>query len=258
MLRIISAVVVEGLIATTATPPARPGAPPPAWVSAPAEPIDALHQSGEELFDAGDYAGARVAWTEAYDRVEADESTWPYRTTLLSLIVTATLSEFSGGGERASIRDAADLVDAALASDLDDEIREILEEERARLSPYLDPVPSPAETPAPTDEGPQKDLAADTGPRGDYKIPTPIWIGSGGVLLAGGIAALIVGSRFGPRATDLVRDAGDSTTMAPGSTFINDEQRKGTAWMVSGGAVAAVGVTALVIGIVRLARDRKK
>ncbi len=258
MLRIISAVVVEGLIATTATPPARPGLPPAAWVSAPAEPIDALHQSGEELFDAGDYAGARVAWTEAYDRVEAEESTWPYRTTLLSLIVTATLSEFSGGGERASIRDAADLLDAALASDPDEEIREILEQERERLAPYLDPIPSPAETPDPTGEGPQKDLTAETGRQGNDVIPTPVWIGSGGVLLAGGIAALIVGSRFGPRATDLVRDAGDSTTMAPGSTFIGDERRKGTAWMATGGAIAAVGVTALVIGIVRFARDRKR
>jgi hypothetical protein len=78
------------------------------------------------------------------------------------------------------------------------------------------------------------------------------------VLLGGGVVALIVGSRFGPRATDQVMNAGDSTSVSPGSTFISDERRKGTAWMVTGGAVAALGVTALVIGIVRLARDRKR
>jgi len=220
--------------------------------------VETLHRSGEELFDAGDYAGARVAWTQAYEGVEPDESTWPYRTTLLSLIVTTTLSEFSGGGDRASIREAANLLDAALASDLDDEIRMILQDERERLSPYLDPVPSPAEAPPPVDEGPPRDLTGDKAPRGDHLIPSPVWIGSGGVLFSGGIAALIAGSRFGPRATDQVTSAGDSTTMAPGSTFIGDERRKGTAWMATGGAVAAAGVTALIIGIVRLARDRKR
>lgn len=258
MLRIISAVVVEGLLCATATPPARPDAASTAWVSAPADPVDALHQTGEELFDAGDHAGARVAWTEAYERVESEESTWPYRATLLSLIVTATLSEFSGGGDRASIRDAADLVDTALASELDDEIRVSLGEERERLSPYLDPVPSPAETPLPDDEGPQKDLSQNGGADREPLIPTAAWLGSGGVLLGGGIAALILGSQFGPRATDQVMNAGDSTSTSPGSTFISAERRKGTAWMVTGGTVATIGMTALVIGIVRLARDRKR
>ncbi len=220
--------------------------------------MDALHRSGEELFDAGDYAGARVAWTEAYDRIETEESTWPYRATLLSLIVTATLSEFSGGGDRASVREAAELVDDALASELDDEIRMSLQQERERLSPYLDPVPSPAETQPPDDLGPPEDLSTDAGQKNDRLIPNPVWIGSGGALIAGGLTALIVGSRFGPRATDQVMDVGDSTSMPPGSTFISDERRKGTGWMVTGGVIAAAGVAALVVGIVRLTRDRKR
>lgn len=257
MLRIFSAVLVEGLISATAMPPARPDIVPTVHVSAPAEPVDALHRTGEELFDAGDYAGARVTWTEAYERIEPEESTWPYRTTLLSLIVTATLSEFSGGGDRASVREAADLVDAALASEIDDEIREALEGERERLTPYLDPVPSPAEIPLPVDEGPQKDLGPDTSPK-ERVIPNPVWFGSGGVLFGGGIAALIVGSRFGPRATDQVTSAGDPTSVPPGSDFIDAERRKGTAWMATGGALAAVGVAALVVGIVRVVRDRKR
>ncbi|MBV1860400.1 MAG: hypothetical protein KUG77_18450, partial [Nannocystaceae bacterium] len=89
-------------------------------------------------------------------------------------------------------------------------------------------------------------------------IANPVWMGSGGALLAAGVTALLVGSRFGPRATNEVMRAGDSTTIAPGSVFISEERRKGTAWMVTGGAIAAVGVTALVIGIVRLARGRKR
>ena len=257
MLRIFSAVLVEGLISSTAMPPARPDIPSAVHISAPAEPVDALHQTGEELFDAGDYAGARVTWTQAYERVPPEEGTWPYRTTLVSLIVTATLSEFSAGGDRAAVREAAELVDAALALEIDDEIREALEAERERLSPYLDPVPSPAEIALPADEGPQKDLPPATSPK-ERVIPNPVWLASGGVLLGGGIAALIAGSRFGPRATEQVMDAGDPTSMPPGSNFIDDERRKGTAWMATGGAIAAVGVAALVVGIVRLARDRKR
>lgn len=256
MIRVISVAVVETLLSTTALPPARPNAAPTAWVSEPPEPVDSLHQTGEELFDAGDYAGARVAWTEAYERIAPQEDTWPYRATLLSLIVTATLSEFSGGGARASVREAADLVDAALDSEIDDEVRLSLESERERLSPYLDPVPSPEQTPPPAEIG-QQDAPPDPPPDRKPLIPAPAWIGSGGVLFAGGITAVILGSRFGPRATDQVMGAGDPTGMPPGSTFISDERRKGTAWMATGGTVAAIGVAALVIGIVRLTRDRK-
>ena len=256
MLRVISAVVVESLVSATAVPPAPAEALPAAHLAAPADPVDALHQTGEQLFDAGDYAGARVAWTEAYERVEADGDTWPYRATLLSLIVTATLSEFSESGDRAAVRAAAELVDAALAVDLDEELRASLQEERERLSPYLDPVPSPDETQPRQDVGLTDARSQDSSTRSDL-VPAPIWAGAGGVLLAGGVAAVIVGSRFGPRATEQVISAGDSTSMAPGSTFIGDERRKGTGWMVSGGVIAAVGVAALVIGIVRLARERR-
>ena len=216
----------------------------------PGESIESLHRQGEERFDAGDYGGARESWTGAYDQVEPGEETWPYRATLLSLIVTTSVSEFSSEGDRDTLRQVATMVDDALEADLDPEIRTILEEERERLTPYLDPPPSPREAepelpaPAPQPE-PRKPL-----------VPTPVWIGGGATLLAGGLAAVIAGSRFRPRAIDLVESAGDSRSASPGREFIADEQAKGTGWMVAGGLIATAGATALVIGLLRLTRAR--
>ena len=56
----------------------------------------------------------------------------------------------------------------------------------------------------------------------------------------------------------IVQDAGDSVAEPPGSVFIEDERKKGNGWMIAGGVVAVVGTTALVFGIVRLVRERRR
>lgn len=249
MLRILSLVAAEALTSSAVMPPAEL---PPIVAMAPS--VESLHRSGEERFESGDYTGAREAWVDAYRQVDPSEDTWPYRTTLLSLIVTATLSEFEGEGDREPVQTVAAILDEALDAQLDPELRDILTSERERLDPYLAPPPAPQEVEPPEDLQPVE-VEEDTA-RKPF-VPDAVWIGGGATLLAGGLAAVIAGSRFEPRAVSTVKDAGDSTAEPPGSLFIDEERKKGTGWMAAGGVIAAVGTTALVIGIVRLVRQRR-
>ena len=72
------------------------------------------------------------------------------------------------------------------------------------------------------------------------------------------IVGIIIGSRFTPRAEQMVIDSGMPADEPPSSTFLDDERSKGNAWMIAGGVVAAAGAAALTVGIVRLIRDRKR
>lgn len=253
LLRAVSLVLVEAMLSSATVPPAQLGQ---IIAARPADPVQALHREGEELYDAGDYGGARKAWVEAYAQVEPTAERWPYRTTLLSLIVTTTLAEFSAGGDREHVRNVATLLDVALEADLDDELRELVWDERERLDPYLDPEPPPPSEFSMTGIEP-----IDEPPPGDKRkpsIPNVVWLGGGGALLAGGVVGLIVGSRFTPRAEQMVADSGMPADVPPSSSFLDDERRKGNAWMITGGVVAAAGTAALVFGIVQLLRDRKR
>jgi len=249
MLRALSLVAAQALMSSTVVQPVRVPA-----IVALAPSVESLHRTGEERFEAGDYAGARSAWVDAYRQVEGSEDTWPYRTTLLSLIVTATLDEFEAEGDRQPVQDVAAMLDEALAAPLDEELRDILSAERERLDPYLTPPPSPQTAETPEDIEPIEQPQQEDHQR---RVPNAVWIGGGATVLAGGLAAVIAGSRFKPRAISTVNDAGDSTSEPPGSVFIEDERKKGVGWMAAGGVLAAVGTTALVFGIVRLVRDRK-
>ncbi len=253
LLRAVSIVLVEAMLSSTTVQPAQLGRIVAARPTD-ADPVQALHREGEELYEAGDYGGAREAWVGAYAQVEPTPKGWPYRATVLSLIVTTTLAEFSAGGDREHVRDVAALLDEALEAELEDELRELVEAERERLDPYLDPeppAPSVVEIPdvQPVDHPPPSEERKRT-------IPNAVWLGGGGALLAGGIAGIIIGSRFTPRAEQMVLDSGMPADQPPSSTFLDDERSKGSAWMIAGGVVAAAGTAALIVGIVRLVRDR--
>lgn len=248
MLRIISLALAGSMLPsapTRAAPVSR------ILVLAPRQTVESLHQTGEERFEAGDYAGAREAWMGAYEQVESADDTWPYRTTLLSLIVTATLSEFSEGGDREPVRGVASMLDAALEADLDLELQEILTAERERLTPYLDPPPEPEVEPEPLP------IVEDIEEPRKRTVPNGAWIGVGATVLAGGVGAIIAGSRFRPRAVDDVRQAGDSTSDPEAQGFIDEETRKGNGWMIAGSVLATAGAAALIVGIVRLVRDKE-
>ncbi len=218
--------------------------------------VAALHREGEASFESGNYAGARDAWVDAYDRVEPNEETWPYRATLLSLIVTAALAEFSQGGDRARIAEVGELVATARGElTLDPDVRDALDAEWVRIEPYLDPTPPPPES----SEPPEELSPTEEGPLDSPKrlVPPQAWIGGGAALLVGGVIAAVVGSRFRPRAVQQVRDAGDSTTESPGKDFIDRERAKGTGWIAAGSAIAVVGTAAIVTGVVFLIRERR-
>lgn len=254
LLRAVSLVLVEAMISSTAVQPTHIGS---IVAARPADPVQSLHRKGEELYDSGDYGGAREAWVGAYAQVEPTAERWPYRTTLLSLIVTTTLAEFSAGGDRAHVQEVASLLDEALEADLDAELRELVEAERDRLDPYLDPEPPPpSAAPVPEDIEPVDEPVSD-GPR-KRVVPNVALLGGGGALFAGGIVGIIIGSRFTPRAEQMVIDSGMPADEPPSSTFLDDERSKGNAWMIAGGVVAAAGAAALTVGIVRLIRDRKR
>ncbi len=221
--------------------------------------VAALHREGEAAFEFGDYAGARDAWVDAYTRIEPNEDTWPYRATLLSLIVTAALAEFSQSGERSRLTEVGDMLARARAEPtLDDDVRAALDAEWERIEPYLDPTPpptavadEPSEAPAPVEQGPVDQPRHRLG-------PPQAWIGGGAAVFVGGVVAAVVGSRFEPRAAQQVRDAGDSTSESPGKAFIDRERSKGTGWIAAGSAVAVVGTAAIVTGVVLLLRERRR
>ncbi|MCR9164925.1 MAG: hypothetical protein ACE37F_30720 [Nannocystaceae bacterium] len=251
LLRAVSLVLVETMVSSTTIQPAQRS---PIIAARPADDVQTLHRKGEELYDSGDYGGAREAWVGAYAQVEPTPEQWPYRTTLLSLIVTTTLAEFSAGGDRERVREVATLLDEALEAELEEELHALLQGERDRLDPYLDPEPPP-----PTAVEAPQDVEPVTSPRKEppeRTIPNPVWIAGGGALLAGGLAGIIIGSRFTPRAEQMVIDSGMPANEPPSSTFLDEERSKGNAWMITGSVLAAAGTAALVVGIVRLVRDR--
>jgi hypothetical protein len=77
----------------------------------------------------------------------------------------------------------------------------------------------------------------------------------GGALVAGGLTALVIGTRFRPRAQDQVDRYDDPSGRE--NAFVDEETTKGRAWIGAGAAVAAIGTALLVTGIVSLVRARR-
>ncbi len=98
----------------------------------PDESIRVLHARGDALFSDDRYAEARQAWLDAFERSPADQRA--YRTTLLSLITSATIEDFRAGGEPATLDQTLALLQRFSADepDLDPELRGIIDDEIAR------------------------------------------------------------------------------------------------------------------------------
>jgi len=241
----------------------------PGTANAREDSIAALHREGEAMFAAADYAGARNAWVDAYERIERTEQTWPYRATLLSLVVTAALAEYEVEARDDRMREVVALVQVARSTpELDPEVAAMLDTEWERLEPYAEPpsepeVPEATPAPAPATATPRPVPPPDSQsppfepPRANRAGPPAAWIGAGTTILVGGIAALVVGTRFEPRARALVQGTNDSTTMSPGAEFIAAERDKGRGWVVGGSVAATVGAAALITGIALLVRSRR-
>ncbi len=228
--------------------------------------IGALHREGDAAFARDDFPAAQRAWTDAYRRIP-DDKRWNYRATLLALITNVALADFSVRAEQQPVRDAAALLDAVLlGSALPSDLRPTLESERARLGAVLDPVRDEPERPADVEPVPPPPRIPLEGrlelgrgsvrPQGLH--PSTPWFIAGGVATAGGLAALVAGLTFSPRARRQVTDAGFSTTEDPGVGFVDEERQKGLTWVGVGTAVAVAGVAGLVNGAVSRSRSRSR
>ena len=232
---------------------------------APTEERDAtiatLHRQGDALFEQDDYAGAREAWSGALRLADEGDAGVAYRVSLVSLIVSATLGEFAVSGDAALLDDALRLVDATREDPaLDAALVDTLEHARSRLEPLLDRVPEPQVVPpasAPTlAPAPDGVVALDEGQvvtRGP-DLAVPMMIG-GSVATVFGAAAIIAGSTFKPRAIRMVEGEGQRAEDA--LEFVNPEIRKGQGWIATGAVVTALGLGALVTGVVLHRRSRR-
>lgn len=234
---------------------------------APPEAALALHRDGDLAYENNDFPRARDAWIGAYNALPRDALLVSYRATLLTLISDATLRahEQDAAPEplRAVILMYEDFLERILPSDssrraqLEEELRQV----RARVpaaavvkEPLTDPQPptvplSPASKPATTST-----MIPDRGQRSS-RAPVAL-LAAGSVVLVGGIAALVAGGLFKPRAEDQVSAFDDPVERK--DAFVAAEAKKGALWMGGGGVLAATGLSLIIAGAVLHGRAKRR
>jgi hypothetical protein len=124
---------------------------------------------------------------------------------------------------------------------------------RQRISDAL-PAPAPAPEPAPESIVADDHLAQ---PR-----PDPLgWalVGAGGAVAFAGIATLARGARMLPIAKRRLDDRGpDLIDPAADDAYLDENRRRGRIAMGLGGAVAVVGLAAVVVGALRVTKDQDR
>ncbi len=214
--------------------------------------VAALHRVGEQRYAADDYAGARMAWLDAYGRVPPGPETDPYRVTLLSLITNATLAEYAVSGVPEPLHRTEQLLVGALGPESDPALRTLVDQQLDRLQLLLKAEAEPAPAPSPVLPLPEPPPPEDE-PSPLHPASTPL-LAIGAVTAAGGLAMLGAGLAFGQRAERQVPEDDDSQA---GRDFIADERRKGYAWIGAGAGTAVIGVALVVSGAVLRARSRR-
>jgi|GEM_PF-1711601 len=240
------------------------------YASPSADPVDveseisSLHRQGDMRFEAGDYAAARKMWLDAYSRVPATTERWPYRVTLLSLVVEAAVADFARGADPATLERVDQVLERALAADdlpepmrhaLEIELRRLRALERVEPSEVPEPIATVVVDPTPATTG---SVELDEGTLRVDDRPLGVGLLAGGAIgTAAGVTAVAIGAVFRPRAERQIRDAGDPLDHPNAQAFIDDEVRKGRVWIGVGVAAAVVGVASMVGGAVVLARGRR-
>lgn len=243
---------------------------------APPEAAQRLHRDGDQAYERDEFSRARDAWIGAYNALPTAVPLVSYRVTLLTLISDATLRAHDQDADPAPLRVVVALYETFLARHLAvaDTRRPRVEEELTRLKAHLpptpaEPTPQPAEaaptspqgpTPATVPESTPEPAGAPDAPPAPRSDRSPsrasvALLSVGSVALAGGLVALVVGTRFTPRARDQV-DAVDDP-VAREDAFLAAERRKGAAWMVDGGLVAAAGLALTIAGTVLHMRGKR-
>lgn len=265
------------------------------WMVAPAKPID--QQINDKLLEAdtasrqGHHADAARRYSEAYALTTTDDTFRNSEFALDAVIQAATAyrkAYAASNGDVALCRESKALLDSFRAeweaageitpSAVFDELRWV----EARLSEVPSepddpapppPDPGPDEPPdaievVPPDPDPDPDPIVDT-PARPSRVPAIALLASGAAATATGAILLGVGVPLEGRAAQYRTDtqaspefmalppSDEQVTVEYLDRYVDDERRRGVTLMATGGAVLGVGVAAVVVGAVLLARARR-
>lgn len=249
------------------TTPALAQAAAPKPVERPPKAALELQQDGDHAYGRGDFARARDLWIDAYRTLPDTSPLVSYRTTLLTLIRDAALHAHDRDGAAGPIKQLIELYETFLVRHLppDSDRRRQYEDELTQMRLRVPPEPIvPAPTSAPPTAEPAPDPDAPPEPKAPEAAPTPAtsppqavaptrpkWLrpallAAGSSTLAAGIAALVAGAIFKPRAEGLVSKYDDPPERE--AAFVDTEAKKGAIWMGIGGGLSAAGLALLISG----------
>lgn len=237
----------------------------------PTQRAEELYRQGSASYSAADYEGAVLRFTEALQVVESAEVGPGVRSALLFNLGEANRALYRTQRDPKYLRIASEIYGRLIREgpsagypqgDID-EAKQRLEEVDAKLAKLeeeraADPKPAPRPVSEPQPEPTPASAPSPAGPRDEGpKTGMPIGlIATGSVLTAAGVGALVLGTRFEPRAEQEAegRDDLDASTI---SDFMDEERKKGHIWMGVGGGAMAVGVGLIVGGAVVLAKRKR-
>ena len=223
-----------------------------------------LYLEGRAQFSAADYSAAIETWTRLLAELPQGAETTEVRLDLLFNIALAHTREYLFDEDPVHLRKALTLFQLYAERKPSEDVTQRIAELEAQLA-ALEDAEATAEPPPPQampTSQPEPALAQDDrGPSRGLGIGL---LAGGGAAVAGGAALLIAGSRLRPAAEDSVAELDamgldpDDPAFAEGETFIDEETRRGRAFMAGGGAIAGVGLVAVGVGVWALTRSRAR
>jgi hypothetical protein len=248
--------------------------------SQPSEEVEQLYVQGQDLFDAGDFAGAANAWSKALDGMPENEKSKTTRELLVIQTMTASRQAHAKTQDVRHLRNGQAALDRYIASfkqaygqeavlsdsvqqarielltalqEAESQPQEWPEEEpkaaepKPAQPPPATPAVAPAELPPPTDRG------ADRGKQGTGLIATgsvflALGAGAGGMLVAGMVMARTAKDDFESATTKSERKDADDRGMLSNTLAI--------AGVIAAPVCIGVGVGLLAAGVKRRKRSR--
>ncbi|MEM6295088.1 MAG: hypothetical protein AAGA54_27705 [Myxococcota bacterium] len=224
-----------------------------------------LYLEGRAQFSAADYAAAIETWTKLLAELPQGPETTEVRLDLLFNIGLAHTREYLFDEDPVHLRKALTLFRLYAERKPSDDVAKRISELEAQLA-SLEDDDSTLEPPSP-EAAPSSNVETEP-PRDDAGGPSRgLGIGlvaGGGAAVVGGVALLVAGSRLRPAAEESVAALEgmglepDDPAFAEGDAFVDEETRRGRAFMAGGGAVAGVGLVAVGVGVWALTRSRAR
>jgi hypothetical protein len=246
----------------------------------PSDEVEQLYVQGQDLFDAGDFAGAASAWSKALDGMPENEQSKTTRELLVIQTMTASRQAHAKTQDVQHLRNGQTVVDRYVASFkqaygqdavLSDSVQqariELLtalqgaesqpqewpEEEPTAAEPQPTQPPSPTPTVAPAELPPPTDRGADRGKKGTGLIATgsiflALGAGAGGMLVAGLVIAGKAEDDFKSATTQNAREDADNRGMRSNTLAI--------AGVIAAPVCIGVGIGLLAAGVKRRKSSR--